>query len=127
MGLLSKKHKNLKFALAEEDGKYSFRDVVGESNYKQALQILISEGSDLERKRGVVFRDAHLAPEPSNAFDANAIQIRIASNLVGYIAKTHTAIFHTTIEEARKQGFDYLAVKAVIGFDSRKSDLLIGV
>ena len=128
MGLFSKKPKpEPKVALVEGDGTYSFKDVVGESNYKQGLRALISEGSEAERDNGEVFRDAFLIAEPTNTFDKNAIQVRIAEHLVGYIAKTRTPEFHPVLQDARKQGFDYVLVKAVIGFDSRNADPLIGV
>lgn len=128
MGLFSKKSKpEPRVALVEGDGTYSFKDVVGESNYRQALRALIAEGSDQERENGEVFRDAFIIPEPTNTFDKNAIQVRIAEHLVGYIAKTRTAEFHPVIQDAKKQGFDYVVVKAVIGFDSRSADPLVGV
>lgn len=127
MGLFSKNKKEPKFALLGGDGNYSFNEVVGESNYKSALKKLISEGTQQERDNGEVFRDAFLVPEPTNPFDKNAIQVRIAEHLVGYISKTRTAEFHGIISEVKKQGFDYAVVKAVIGFDSRSADPLIGV
>lgn len=127
MGLFSKKKAEPRVALVGGDGSFSFSDVVGESNYRQALKALISEGTDQERENGEVFRDAFLVPEPTNTFDKNAIQVRIAEHLVGYIAKTRTAEFHPVIQDARKQGFDYVVVKAVIGFDSRSADPLVGV
>lgn len=127
MGLFGKKKKELKLALLGGDGKFSFKEVVGESNYKPALRKLISEGTKQERESGEVFRDAFLVPEPTNTFDKNAIQVRIAEHVVGYIAKTRTADIHTVIAEVKKQGYDYAVVKAVIGFDSRSADPLIGV
>lgn len=127
MGLFNRKPKELKIALCEGDGTYSFKDVVGESNYRQGLRALIAEGTDEERENGEVFREAILVPEPTNTFDKNAIQVRIAEHVVGYIAKTRTAEFHPVIQDAKKQGFDYVLVKAVIGFDSRSADPLIGV
>lgn len=128
MGLFSKKPKpEPKVALVEGDGTYSFKDVVGESNYRQALKALITEGTDQERENGEVFRDAFIVPEPTNTFDKNAIQVRIAEHLVGYIAKGRTAEFHPVLQDARKQGFDYVVVKAVIAFDSRSADPLVGV
>lgn len=127
MGLFGKRQKEPKLALLGGDGNYSFKDVVGESNYKQGLKALISQGTKQERENGEVFRDAFLVPEPSNTFDKNAIQVRIAEHLVGYIAKDRTAEFHNIIAEVKRQGYDYAVVKAVIGFDSRSADPLIGV
>lgn len=128
MGLFNRISKlEPRVALVEGDSSFSFKDFVGESNYRQALRVLIAEGTEQERETGEVFRDALIVPEPTNTFDKNAIQVRIAEHFVGYIAKTRISEFHPVIQEAKKQGFDYVVVKAVIGFDSRSADPLVGV
>jgi hypothetical protein len=123
----NKRNKEPVVGIAEGNGSYAFRDVVGESYYRQALKSLVAEGSDEERQQGEVFRTAILVPEPNNPFDKNAIQVRIAEYLVGYIAKERTKEFHPVLADAKKKGFDYVAVKAVIGFDPRNADPLVGV
>lgn len=127
MGLFGKKSKEPKVAMVNGDGSYSFSDVVGESNYRQALKSLIGEGTDQERMNGEVFRHAYLVPEPTNAFDKNAIQVRMGEYVVGYIAKSRTTEFHPVIAQARQQGFDYVVVPAVIGWNPNSADPLVGV
>lgn len=128
MGLFGKKKQSEpRLAMVEGDGTYSFKDVVGESNYRQALKALISEGTEVERDNGEVYRHAYLVPEPTNAFDKNAIQVRMGEYVVGYIAKGRTAEFHPVIKQAKNQGCDYLVVPAVIGWNPNSADPLVGV
>ena len=100
---------------------------VGQSNYRQALKALISEGTEEERGNGEVYRHAYLVPEPTNTFDKNAIQVRMGEYVVGYIAKGRTSEFHPVIKRAKNQGCDYLVVPAVIGWNPNSADPLVGV
>ena len=59
-------------------------EVVGESNYQEALWKIVGG-----RRRDRVRHDvaAVLLPEPDNRFDANAIKVLIDGNLVGYLSR----------------------------------------
>jgi hypothetical protein len=59
-------------------------EVVGESNYQETLWKIVG-GRRRERVRHDVA--AVLLPEPDNQFDANAIQVLIDGNLVGYLSR----------------------------------------
>lgn len=58
------------------------QEVVGESHYQEALSLIAGgrneKGSDLEV-------DVRLLPEPGNPYDANAVRVEVAGNLVGYL------------------------------------------
>ena len=59
-------------------------EVVGESNYQEALWTIVG-GRRRDRVRYDVA--AVLLPEPDNRFDANAIKVLIDGNLVGYLSR----------------------------------------
>ena len=76
-------------------GANSYRfEVVGESRYQEVLGRIVGghnrEGHDYD-----CF--ARLVPEPDNTFDANAIQVVIDGEKVGYIPKEGTARIHAAL------------------------------
>jgi hypothetical protein len=75
-------------------------DVVGESNYQDAIRKACGwkEGSDTNFECM-----AELVPEPSNRFDANAIMVRIDGACVGYLSRGDALRYGPAIKTAIKQ------------------------
>lgn len=73
-------------------------EVVGESSYRAALRSIFGPG---EGRRHYV---AHLVPEPTNKHDANAVQVLIQKQLVGYLSRRDALKF--------KRKFGAIRVKA---------------
>lgn len=77
------------------------REVVGESNYQAALETICGgysrDGHDFEC-------EAHLIPEPTNAYDPNAVQVFIDSKLVGYLSREDAVRFHKEMALAERSG-----------------------
>lgn len=76
-------------------------EVVGESNYVDAIASLFSRPSGDQE----TFVDALLLPEPTNKYDSNAIRVVIKGRTVGYVPRDRTAELHPLIKalEARNQ------------------------
>lgn len=67
----------------EQDDNF-VREVHGESHYQQALEAIVGGKS----KAGAHFiTEATLIPEPTNAFDANAVRVQIGGRTVGYLPR----------------------------------------
>ncbi|MBM7783735.1 HIRAN domain-containing protein [Tenggerimyces flavus] len=66
-------------------------EVVGESNYQDALWSLCGGVPGGERVRHAVV--AVLVPEPENPYDENAISVRIESHRVGYLDRATAASY----------------------------------
>lgn len=64
-------------------------EVVGESNYQDALWSLCGGVPGGERVRHAVV--AVLVPEPENPYDENAISVRVSSHRVGYLDRATAA------------------------------------
>jgi hypothetical protein len=66
-------------------------EVVGESNYQDALWKIVGG----RRDEPVRFAArAVLLPEPDNRYDSNAIKVLIDGNLVGYLSRDDAAAYH---------------------------------
>lgn len=65
-------------------------EVVGESHYQPALRHIC--GSE-EWDEVCVKADALLVPEPSNRYDANAIQVQVRGHVVGYLSRTDAVAY----------------------------------
>lgn len=71
-------------------GGYETLEVVGESNYQDALWEIVG-GFRRERVR---FRcTAVLLPEPDNHYDENAIRVLVENRLVGYLGREDAAVY----------------------------------
>jgi hypothetical protein len=66
-------------------------EVVGESRHQDVLWKIVG-GQRMERVRHETY--AVLMPEPGNPVDPNAIQVLVAGNLVGYLARQDAASYH---------------------------------
>jgi hypothetical protein len=63
-------------------------DAVGEANYQAAL---IELAGGKQRDSQYITTNAELWREPDNAFDGNAVQVRIAGRLVAYLPRQEAA------------------------------------
>lgn len=71
-------------------------DIVGESNYQDALETIAGPKS----RSGAEFEvEALLVPEPDNKFDRHAVMVIIDDHLVGYIPRNETADFHEFLDQ----------------------------
>lgn len=70
-------------------------DVVGTSRYRATL-VALTGGPRFEGIRGVYW--AALVPEPNNPYDANAISVRIAGQVVGHIARAQAKTFKPVLD-----------------------------
>lgn len=80
-----------KFVIAG-DGDYDF-DIVGESNYQDALERIAGRSDESAE----YYCTAQLVPEPKNSHDNRAIRVDIDSRTVGYIARNETSDFHSVL------------------------------
>lgn len=77
-------------------------DVVGESNYQDAL-IKLAGGK--KKEEGVeIHTIATLVPEQSNPYDPNAIIVQIDGNLVGYIPRQAALTLQPIIRKFTERG-----------------------
>lgn len=77
-------------------------EVVGESNYQEALKGL---AGGRKREEGVeIHTTATLVPEPSNPYDPNAIKVQIDGKLVGYIPRQVAKVLQPIIQKLAEHG-----------------------
>lgn len=87
-------------------------DVVGESNYQDALE-KICGGKKSESAHHEDF--AFLLPESENTFDPNAVMVLVQGKNVGYLSRPDAARFKKGILRAMAEGDGKpVAVKAVV-------------
>lgn len=95
-------------------------DVVGEASYSSALVTLMSSLTTAEAggwlKREVV---AELIPEPTNRYDRKAIRVDVGGATIGYVAREHTAEFHTLLEELEEADERATCRAQIVGKDGR--------
>ena len=109
-GLMKAKKKISITAVRLKDDNTFSLFVVGESNYQGALRNLAGghtkEGVKLEKL-------ALLVPEPTNAFDSNAVFVMIDDKKVGYLSRDDAVDFHSSMHGLGKRG-SVAAVDSVI-------------
>ena len=94
-------------------------EIAGESHYQSNLLRLAGGskeefGCDLEV-------DAILKPEPSNAFDKNAVAVYINKNQVGYLSETDAPIFNFFLQN-NNASVGTCSAKVVWGWDKGDGD-----
>lgn len=95
-------------------------EVVGESHYQEALWTLVG-GRRTEPVRSEAY--AVLVPDPDNRFDADAIEVRIDGQIVGYLSREDAAAYHPgLIQLMRKSANHLVALHAVIVGGGQRSD-----
>jgi hypothetical protein len=95
-------------------------EVVGESNYQEALWKIVG-GRRHERVRHDVA--AVLLPEPDNQFDANAIKVLIDGNLVGYLSRQDAVAYGPGLRALMGESANGLvALEATIVGGGQRSD-----
>lgn len=95
-------------------------EVVGESNYQEALWKIVG-GRRRERVRHDVA--AVLLPEPDNQFDANAIKVLIDGNLVGYLSRQDAVAYGPGLLALMNESANGLvALEATIVGGGQRSD-----
>ena len=95
-------------------------EVVGESNYQEALWKIVG-GRRRERVRHDVA--AVLLPEPDNQFDANAIKVLIDGNLVGYLSRQDAVAYGPGLRALMGKSANCLvALEATIVGGGQRSD-----
>ncbi|MGH3072073.1 MAG: hypothetical protein ACRDNB_07360 [Gaiellaceae bacterium] len=95
-------------------------EVVGESNYQEALWKIVG-GRRLERVRHDVA--AVLLPEPDNQFDANAIKVLIDGNVVGYLSRQDALAYGPGLRALMgKSANGLVALEATIVGGGQRSD-----
>jgi hypothetical protein len=91
------------------DGSYDF-DIVGESHYQPQLERIVGGKTEDGSEFHV---DAKLVCEPDNAYDKNAVAVKIKRSVVGYIPKDDIAKVRAMMNAQRGQK-SQASVKAVI-------------
>ena len=71
-----------------------YQEVVGESNYFAAIRALFPNQSP-----GEIFVDVQLVHDPRNKFDSNAIEIRAASGVVGFLPREVAAAYAPVLSQ----------------------------
>ncbi len=95
------------------------QEVVGESNYQDALDaICMGKEEDGHRFRCV----ATLQPEPKNPYDSNAVAVKISKSKVGYLSRNDAVRFQETFRQQ-------VTVDAIIvgGWENEDSEGSYGV
>jgi hypothetical protein len=90
-------------------------DVVGESYRRDALRRVTRADQGEEPVRRHV---ATLVPEPTNAYDRNAVKIVIAGEHVGYIPRHLSALLAAPISELAAKHGEVTAIAEINGSDS---------
>ncbi|NOJ81919.1 HIRAN domain-containing protein [Myxococcus xanthus] len=91
-------------------------EVVGESNYQDALEALAEERTRLSQR---IATTAHLVRERTNRFDANAVAVLIEGRLVGYLSRADAVSFRPLIETMEDQGEVAACAATIVGGWSR--------
>ena len=112
----------------EDRGKRPYGvDVVGESNYQDALWRAVGERSPKGARRHYV--TAVLRPEPDNKYDPNAIAVHAVTPTgalkVGYLSRRLAEEYHADFVALRARGYETGACDAVIigGFRDEEGDV----
>lgn len=103
------------------DDDYNY-DVVGESFQRDHLTSLIRAHDAFNA--GVIYSNAVLEMEPTNAFDPFAVKVVVEGTQVGYIPKFDSPAVTKMIQESGKKVYE---VPARIGFDTDSPSPPIGV
>lgn len=83
-------------------GDWDRREVAGEAFYEDAIRRLFPQGVS-DRREELTFT-AHLAPEPHNPHDRNAVAVQIAGSTVGYLPGDEAARYQPVLTELVSQG-----------------------
>jgi hypothetical protein len=95
-------------------------EVVGESHYQEALWTLVG-GRSTERVRFETY--AVLLPNPDNREDANAIEVRIDGEIVGYLSRADAAEYRRGLLQLMRTSSNHLvALHALIVGGGQRSD-----
>jgi len=115
------RHVELTATLVQPAREDATVQVVGESNYQPVL-IAASGGRTTE---GAV-NPAHMAvlyPEPTNRYDPNAVQVRIAEGLVGYLSREDAVAYRPVIDRLAGAGTHLGALGWITGGWQRGRDI----
>jgi hypothetical protein len=74
------------------------QEVVGESNYFAAIRALFPNQSP-----GEIFVDVQLVHDPRNRFDSNAVEVRAASGVVGFLPKEVAAVYSPILSQLQSK------------------------
>ena len=101
MGLFSKSKPNAALNTPVrpfEVGKPS-QQVVGESNYNPAIQGLFPAGGS-----GEITADVSLIHDPHNKYDSNAVEVRAATGLVGFLPREDAVTYAPILAQLQAHG-----------------------
>lgn len=98
----------------------AFFEIVGESGFQRNLEKICGGKGEFSAEHQC---KAILLPEPTNAQDSNAVQVRISGWPVGYLARDHAVEYHHHIG-ARASSCD---AKIVGGWKDADSEGSFGV
>lgn len=113
------------FTTFEGDGSYEL-EVVGESNYQEALNRLAGGKTEDGHEIECI---AMLIPEPDNRHDPNAVMVQIEGKLVGYLSRDVAQAMTMLFKKHNLAGAqaDAIIVGGWSGRRGRKSDGHYGV
>lgn len=100
-------------------------EVVGESNYRQALLDFLDDHEDEEGfDEGRVESSFDLVPEPSNPHDRMAVRVQISESgeLVGYLSRGLAAVWQPKLVELLQRGASEVWCSGVVMWRSRSGD-----
>lgn len=92
-------------------GKFAF-DIVGESNYQDALQTLVDEKKT--RDEDLIFK-ASLLYESDNPYDNNAIKVEIQNQTVGYLNRENAKFYRQQMTELGYEGYVVTCAAKIVG------------
>lgn len=102
-------------------------DVVGESNYQEALYEIVGEGSD---ESAEFYIKAELHIENNNKYDKNAVRVDIDGHTVGYLSRENARLHRKELKRLGQENLSPIGCDAVIrgGWVRDESDKgMIGV
>lgn len=76
-------------------------EVKGEASYQAALSAICGGKCEDGHYRRV---EAHLVPEPTNKYDANAVKVLVEGRLVGYLGRPNAAACRPVMQLLHRQG-----------------------
>lgn len=91
----------VRFALWGQPSYAGF-EVAGEGHHSAEIARLFPRGVPEEGVEDTF--EADLVPEPTNRYDANAVQVVISGNLVGYLPKEEAATYQPRLSRLANQG-----------------------
>ncbi len=98
-------------------GIYEF-EVVGESNYQDALKKLAGEHG---RESARVKCTAEIIPEDSNPYDSKAVAVKIQNQLVAYLSKEEARMFRRRLGQKGLSGKTTTCAAIIVGGGIRKN------